>query len=461
MIDIINLYPDRIAVASIVNRLLLLGLWLSLTWTFLAMVRIFIFEGIIKRKRGQKLPDLLTNLFRLVVLLLATMMIALNVFNVSEMTIGLLFGGSAAVVAIFFRDFLAELFAGLSINLDQGIDIGYRLALPNGTRGIVQDMNWRSVSLLQNDDSTAIVPNTLMAQTIVRNLNAREDREDVSFELTLDFSLPVDRAVRVLGAALTAASQEKGIVSEPSPRAYALGPGTFGITYTLDFSYHSETIDEGHARSVAMRSVMTHLMGSGLTIALPKQNVFVGEVRMMAKNWEKAFDREALIGNLELFASLEQGELKKLADSIIIHHAQAGQEIITEGDLSTSMYGLAEGVLEVSVAGEGRKQVVAMIEPGNFLGEMSMLAGEPRSATVTALVDSMIYELQRDSFSEVLNAREELAESISRLVVERQLANNRMLTTASNEERKEALSNASSNLLGKIRSVFSIFNQED
>lgn len=300
-----------------------------------------------------------------------------------------------------------------------------------------------------------------MAQQVVINLNSMAGKSAISFDLTLDFSLPIERGVRVLAAALMSASRVEGFASLPEPEAYAEGPGSFGIIYRLVVHYHRDKINEGQARSIVTRQVMKHLMGTGLTVALPKQNVFVGEVRMMAKNLEVALDREVLIGNITLFDSLEISEVKYLADSIIIHHVAAGVEIIREGDTSTSMFGLAEGVLEVAVQSGERSVVVATMEPGNFFGEMSMLAGEPRSATVTALVDSLIFELQRDSFSEVLNGRAELAESISRLIVERQMANDAALRNASSDEIDDAVSKASSNLLDRIRSVFSLFKQED
>lgn len=158
MIVLIADFNDNIAAAYTVNKALLLGLWLTSTWTFLSMVRIFFWEGIVEKRRGQKIPVLLTNLFRMGVLLIVAVVVAVTVFNTSVLVVALLIGGVAAFVAVFFRDFLSELFAGLSINLDQGIDIGFHLQLPDGTRGIVQEMNWRSVSLKLMDGTSAIVP---------------------------------------------------------------------------------------------------------------------------------------------------------------------------------------------------------------------------------------------------------------------------------------------------------------
>ena len=454
-------FRDNIESAVMLNRLLLLSLWCVGTWFLLSFVRIFFWEGVVEQRRGEKVPILLTNLFRMVVVLIAGVFVAITVFQLSELSVTLLVGGSAAFVAVFFRDFLAQLFAGLSINLDQGIDIGANLLLPEGTSGVVEEMHWRSVSIRLADGSIAIVPNTLMAQSVVKNLDSLGDQIKVSLDLTLDFSLSIERAERVLNAALVGASRHAGIVDVPMPQAFAKGPGTFGVNYELVFSFHGLQMNEGEARSRVTTQVMKHLKAAGLSLALPKQNVFVGEARMTAMSWYESVDRELLMVNISLFDALSGDERKQLAEALEMHQIAAGDEIIREGDTSTSMYGLAEGVLEVSVANGAAPVVVAVMEPGSFFGEMSMLADDPRSATVTALVDSLVFELHREDFKSVIQSRTDIAESISRLIVDRQMSNDEALKNASDAERNDALTDASTNLLDRIRSVFSLFRFDD
>jgi CRP-like cAMP-binding protein/small-conductance mechanosensitive channel len=460
MIHLISAFPDPVAAVFNLNKLLLLFLNIVATWTMLVVTRVFFWEGMIEKRSGKKVPVLLTALFRSFILLLAAVFMAVVVFNISQLTVALLLAGFAAIIAVFFRDFLVDFFAGLSISLDQGINIGAVLKQSTGLIGTVEQMHWRSVSMRLQDGTLAIVPNSTLARDVVINLDSLGWKEKISMDLTLDFSLPVERGLRVLAAALASAGRRPGMVQLPAAEAIAFEPGLYGVSYRLLFYYSARDITEGQARSIVTAQVMNHLSKTGLTLSLPKQNVFVGEARMLSRDWSESVDREALMGDITLFSTLEAQELRLLADAIVLHYIEAGKDIIQEGDTSTSMYGLAEGLLEVTVNNSGKSLVVAEMEPGNFFGEMSMLAGEPRSATVTAVVDSMVFELQRESFSQVLNAREGLAESISQLVVERQMSNNEKLQDASRAELDEAISGASINLRDRIRAVFSLFRAE-
>ena len=85
------------------------------------------------------------------------------------------------------------------------------------------------------------------------------------------------------------------------------------------------------------------------------------------------------------------------------------------------MYGLAEGLLEVLVdhPENDRHISVARLDPGAFFGEMSLLAGEPRSATVRAIAESAVYEIRRDTIMELLEARPEIGVTLSEVIARR------------------------------------------
>jgi CRP-like cAMP-binding protein len=460
MIHLISAFPDPVAAVFNLNKLLLLFLNIVATWAMLVVTRVFFWEGVIEKRRGKRVPVLLTTLFRAFILSLAAVFMAVVVFKVSQLTVALLLAGFVAIIAVFFRDFLVDFFAGLSISLDQGIHIGAVLKQSTGLVGTVEQMHWRSVSMRLLDGTQAIVPNSTLARDVVINLDHLGWKEKISMDLTLDFSVSVERGLRVLTAALASAGRRPGMVQHPAAEATAFELGLHGVSYRLLFHYAANEITEGQARSIVTAQVMKHLNKTGITLSLLKQTVFVDEARMLSRDWNEAVDREALMGNISLFSTLETQELRLLADSVLLHYIEAGKDIIQQGDTSTSMYGLAEGLLEVAVNNNGESLVVAVMEPGNFFGEMSMLAGDPRSATVTAIVDSMVFELQRESFSQILNAREGLAESISQLVVARQMSNNEKLQDSSRAERDEAMTGASITLRDRIRAVFSLFKAE-
>ena len=67
--------------------------------------------------------------------------------------------------------------------------------------------------------------------------------------------------------------------------------------------------------------------------------------------------------------------------------------------------------------------MIARLEPGQCFGEMSLLSGEPRSATVTAITDGTLFELDRKGLAPILQNRPEIADLLSSILVERQEQN--------------------------------------
>ena len=97
---------------------------------------------------------------------------------------------------------------------------------------------------------------------------------------------------------------------------------------------------------------------------------------------------------------------------------------------------------------------VAKIEPGEFFGEMSLLAGEPRSATISTLAESVVFEITRESFVDLLSLRPEIGEVLSRIIAQRQFATSSMVDIASNSEKEDEIMGNAHTLLRKMSSVF-------
>ena len=101
---------------------------------------------------------------------------------------------------------------------------------------------------------------------------------------------------------------------------------------------------------------------------------------------------------MSIFALLPNEEIILLSNDLIHKKFDAGDSIIKQNDSGDSMFILMEGLLTVYInipeKGETR---VAIIGPGNFFGEMSLLTGEPRSATIKADTAVNVYEITHNT----------------------------------------------------------------
>ena len=110
-----------------------------------------------------------------------------------------------------------------------------------------------------------------------------------------------------------------------------------------------------------------------------------------------------MIAYSPLFENFNLAEIRLLSHFMQVYRAEPGVEIIREGEPGDFMMMLIEGRIEVFKQDRwNAPRIIAMIEPGKSLGEMSMIDGEPRFATCVAAERCMIAVLTRESLARII-----------------------------------------------------------
>src|SRR6185503_6861686 len=102
-------------------------------------------------------------------------------------------------------------------------------------------------------------------------------------------------------------------------------------------------------------------------------------------------DRLSVLKRIEIFAPLDDSHREVLAQGIRSVNFAGGEAIIRQGEPGDSLYVLKEGEVAIRVAVDGAEREVAKLKTGDFFGEMSLMTGEPRRATVAATGDVACY----------------------------------------------------------------------
>ncbi|HJR96872.1 MAG TPA: Crp/Fnr family transcriptional regulator [Actinomycetota bacterium] len=111
-----------------------------------------------------------------------------------------------------------------------------------------------------------------------------------------------------------------------------------------------------------------------------------------------------------LFADLSEASLREMVESGLIRTYRSRSYVTMQGDPSTEVFMLLEGRLEVStVSPEAKPQLQTVMEPVRLFGELGVLAGTPRTASVLCLEDSRIWTLGRDAFTALVEAQPSIA----------------------------------------------------
>src|SRR5262249_49813876 len=147
---------------------------------------------------------------------------------------------------------------------------------------------------------------------------------------------------------------------------------------------------------------------------------------------------------------------ERLANQLREQRFAAGEDIIRQGAPGDSLFLISHGRVDVRVGVDGVHRSLAVLGPGQFFGEMSLMTGEHRQATCTAISDTVCYVVDQAAFRCVLDVRPAVAEDISTLLAGR-LSELEASREGLNEEAKARRTRETrSHLLSAIRRAFAI-----
>ncbi len=113
---------------------------------------------------------------------------------------------------------------------------------------------------------------------------------------------------------------------------------------------------------------------------------------------------EAVVTGSFLFRSLEPASRNDLADRGVVMVFPSAKVVLTEGDPSSDFYLIDQGVAEVTTTtSDGAPVVLATLQHGAFFGEVALLKGLPRTATVTALTDLIVVRFDQADIEDALS----------------------------------------------------------
>ncbi|MCQ2089125.1 MAG: Crp/Fnr family transcriptional regulator [Fibrobacter sp.] len=118
-----------------------------------------------------------------------------------------------------------------------------------------------------------------------------------------------------------------------------------------------------------------------------------------------------LLKGVELFSELNEEQLAMLANLVVVQDYNRDETVVLEGDDSMqALYLIASGSVQVYMSGvDGRETILSFLERGDFFGEMSLIDGEPRSASVRTVTDAQMMIIHRESFLQLIRQTPEIA----------------------------------------------------
>jgi small-conductance mechanosensitive channel/CRP-like cAMP-binding protein len=319
----------------------------------------------------------------------------------------------AAVVGFALQDTLGNFFAGLAIQIEKPYRVGHWIAIGD-REGQVQEVTWRATKLLTKAGQFLIVPNGIMSREAILNYSEPTVPTRLMIEVGVSYLTPPNTA---RAAILEALDRAPLVLRTPPPSVLLHDFGASALIYHVWFWIGDYAL-ELEARDQVRTNIWYNFRRRNIEIPYPIQIEYSKEELPLRAEGDVLAAAEQL-GGIDLFAPLTQEARLTLSRTAVEHIFAAGEPIVRQGDSGSSMYVVLSGRARVVLEPSG--QGVAVIETGGFFGEMSMLTGEPRTATVRALEDVRVLEITADRFREVAIDRPGLIEHISKVISDRRV----------------------------------------
>jgi small-conductance mechanosensitive channel/CRP-like cAMP-binding protein len=444
----VDIAPDDM-VTVITGQVVSVLWWLTLANLSIRASDLFLWRGVF---RGKPVPKLLKDVVGALIYLGALFAIVALVFD--QPVTGLLAtsGVVAVVLGFALQNTLGDVFSGIALNMERPYRQGDWIQLDNGFEGEVVEINWRATHLRSRDDTEIVQPNSSMATARIVNYHYPTKAYAFNVQLRLDYKLPPSRAKAILKAAALACENVKADPA-PIPRVWEFEEST--VLYDIkvwvdDFAGHPNHVDAVYCK------IWEHLRWAGVDVAYPQRNVHLYE--SVERDQSASMAIGELLHRTDLFSPLEGDELATLAQHTDMLQLRPGRRVVQQGEAGSSLYIVAEGLLEVRVKFEnGRESKVATVGPGDFFGEMSLLTGIPRSATVITLTDVVIYQIDKVQMEPILKARPDTAEVLAAYLNQRREATQAFADDSQSVSVDQSTSSGyTDQLVARIRTFFQL-----
>jgi small-conductance mechanosensitive channel len=337
--------------------------------------------------RVDRIPDAFPSILQDAIVVALLVLVATFVFEDKLLTTSAV---GAVVVGFALQDTLGNAFAGLALQSEKPFRPGHWIRV-GGFDGCVVEVTWRATKLRTKTGNFVVVPNNIAAKEAIVNFS--EPSVPTRIELDVGASYLATPG-EVKAGILEAISQVPRALKSPAPDALLLNFDGSAITYRArfwiaDFEFDDEACDE-------VRTAIYYAFARrGIEIPWP---IEVGYSRDWPEPDEatKMRQREEVLAGVDLFARLSEEQRRGIAAATRIRVFGSGEAIVRQGEPGQSMFVVCGG--RVSVVLEPSGQQVATIGKGGYFGEMSLLTGDPRTATVRAAGDVSVLEIEAEVF---------------------------------------------------------------
>lgn len=336
----------------------------------------------------------------------AGFLIVLQNVGIKLETLAVVLGALGFVLAFGLQSLASDLASGVALLLEQPIKVGDYIELENAT-GIVENVAIRSTVIRTAQGKAIVVPNTAITSRNVTNWSYQS--EACCSEIAVRIPRGYD-PLAIMEVLLSVVRKEPRVLASPAPKVYLQGIDDDYLNFEI-WVWINQPIASDAIKSALYFLVEAELQAQGFTRRIGDQSAIA-----------KSIPGNVLLGELlrkvSYFEHLDDIELRHIIEEGYRQTLDANEIICRENDPGDSFYIILSGSVDVYV--ESIDKHVAVRQVGEFIGEMSLLMGTPRTATLETLEETTLFVVDRSNLQSLLQKQQGLADKISEELAKRQ-----------------------------------------
>lgn len=351
--------------------------------------------------REDRVPDRYPAILQDFIVIALLVLVATLVFHDKLLTTSAV---SAVVIGFALQDTLGNAFAGLALQSERPFNVGHWIKVGD-FEGRVAEVTWRATKLRTKAGNFVVVPNNIVSKEAISNYSEPSTQCRIEVEVGASYLSPPNSVKSAISEALTNSVRA---LKTPAPDVVLASFDSSAINYRVRFWIDDFEHDE-KARDEVRSAIYYAFARHGIEIPWPIQVQY-------EKTWDEpdpvaqVRGRGRLLAGVDLFAGLNDAARDEIARSVRSRTFGDGESIVRQGEPGESMFVVGSGRAVVMLEPERRE--VATIETGGYFGEMSLLTGEPRTATVIARGDTVVLEVGADLFRHLAETSPQAIEQV-------------------------------------------------
>jgi small-conductance mechanosensitive channel len=392
-----------------------------------ALVNRYVWDLYFEQRKQTPIPHFLREVVGGIIFLIALLFVLSIGYHAERELKGVLAGSGVAAIILGFagQNLFGGIIAGMSLQINRPYRVGDWLQIGDKFAEVME-INWRSTRLRTNDRIYLDIPNNEIVRQTIINLHYPTQLHAMRVRIGVDYNAPPNR---VKDALFRAASSGQGVQKEPHVKVHLIDFGDHAMVYEVEYfmlnhAAHNEVSDS------VRTNIWYELKRQGIKIPFPVRTLQLERRAAQAPRDEQEQAR-AILRAEPLFHCLSDAQIDNLIEHAQVSQFGRGESVIEEGSDGDSMFVLLRGTAQVSVAKNGSLIPVANLRSGDCFGEMSLLTGEKRSATVRAEDDCDVLEIRKDVMGEVIRASPDCLRQLSEILAKRKIETEDVIKGAS------------------------------